>query len=564
MTGALRGHYPFMQWKAWLTIGGGLLIASCGSSSRSPTPAPSCQPGSTFCQERQVWRCGAVGEEATLVESCAAAEECSDKNGQAQCQATCFPGRLTCNGNVATLCAEDGSGPLPGGEDCEANRQICREGACAMPDCTPGELICFAGDVYVCDITGKAVALIDDCVEGEICDDSDVAVCAVLSCETGVRACDQTRVVECNEKGTAWNATDLDCADQGELCFEGQCVVAQCPAGAWKCMDNAAYVCPDGLGWDTDQACGGNQHCVESADMSSALCFDNDCLPGSPVCHFNTLKTCSEQGTYPAEGTDCGDEICWVDSCRPVICELGETTCTDGDVYTCNMLGIFVLGETCPDGMTCTAPAAHATCAPQTCNPTETACIGNALGECGEDGLSLASVTEDCAAGGNVCNASNACVPSVVDAFGTPEGDTFINIGDVVTNVIDVHSNRLVSELEANLSLSQPCDLRWVIAKWNGSSYDPLVNQITTNQQGSGYFSSGALASGIEAGQRYALGVGIAVADELESVYYDPGPSDVEASFGTVVGSNRSFYDFGIDDALDAGIFAIRVTTELP
>ncbi len=563
--GGFRGHYPFMQWKVWLTAGCGFLLASCGSSAKQHTLAPGCEPGSTFCQERQVWRCAEPGNEATLVESCSAEEECSESNGKAECKATCFPGRPTCDGDMATLCAEDGSGPEPGGEECSADGKVCEQGACVTPDCTPGELICYADDLYVCDVTAEAVALIDDCVEGEICD-AELGVCDPLICETGSRACEQTRVVECNEQGTAWDVTDIDCADQGELCSEGQCEEAQCPPGAYTCMDNTAYVCPDGLGWDTLQACGGNQHCVEGAGMTSAICFYNDCLPGAPVCHMNVLKTCSQQGTYPAEGTDCGDDVCSVDACYPVICEPGETTCTDGDVYTCVMPGIdYLLTEDCASGTTCGTLAEQTICVPHACTPAEADCVGNALGECADDGLSLSSVTEDCALSGNVCDSSGTCVASTVDALGDAEDASFINNGEIIANVIDVHSSRLVTALEANLNLAQPRDLRWVIGVWNGSQYDFLVNQITTSQEGSGFFSSGALDIELEAGNRYVLGVGLVAADGVEYVYYDMPPWEAEISFGKALGGNRGFYADGyLPDYVDDYLYRIRVTTTLP
>jgi hypothetical protein len=500
-----------------------------------------------------------------LVESCSAEEECSESDGEAECKSTCFPGRPTCDGDMATLCAEDGSGPEPGGEKCSIDGKVCELGECVMPDCTQGELICYADDVYVCDLTGEGVDLLYDCVEGEICD-ADLGLCAALICETGVRSCDQTRVVECNELGTAWDVTDIDCAEQGELCVEGQCEEQQCPPGTSKCVDNTAYVCADGLGWDVQEACNSTQHCVEGTNMSFALCAPSYCVPDAPVCDQNVLKTCSKQGTFPEEGTDCGDEVCSSGACHPVICEPGETTCTDGDVYTCIMPGLqYLITQDCGSGATCATLAEQTTCVPHACTPAEAACLGNVLGECGDDGLSLASVVEDCALGGNVCDASGVCVASTIDELGSAEDASFVNNGEIVANVIQVHSSRLVTELEANLNLAQPRDLRWVIGIWTGSQYDFLVNQITTGQEGSGFFSSGALDIELEAGNRYVLGVGLVAADGVEYVYYDMPSWEAEVSFGTALGGNRGFYSDGyLPDYVEDNLYRIRVTTALP
>ena len=171
-------------------------------------------------------------------------------------------------------------------------------------------------------------------------------------------------------------------------------------------------------------------------------------------------------------------------------------------------------------------------------------------------------MSEDCAAGNNVCDSAGTCAASAVDPVGTAEDVTAISSGVISGNAIEVHSNRLVTEIEANLLLDQPRDLRWVIWVWNGTEFEALATQLTTNQQGSAYFSSGAMSTTLEAGKRYVLGVGLVAGEGY--LYHDLAPWDAEPSFGAALGRVQTFYPGPGGDYVQDLLYAIRVTTELP
>ena len=541
---------------------GSLLGGACGSSSKDPPAAEGCEPGSTFCSERQVWLCD--DGTPSLIESCSDDEECREEGDEASCRSTCFPGQATCDGDVATICDADGAGPKPGGTDCTEDGRICEQGECVDADCTPGESLCRNGDVYTCGVSGKDIALIDICMGDEICDPV-LARCGLPTCEAGERDCDGARVVECSATGTGWQDTGVDCASEGEVCFEGKCEEPSCTAGTKICMDDAVYACPDGLETVLEKECDTGYHCLETPATSSAICALNDCVPGQPVCHLNLLKTCTDQGTYPQEGTECGDDVCAGGECVPVICTPFEVVCRDGEIKMCDAYGAgYMLFEECGDGFTCALLADTPECIGQACTPGETGCVGNAIGECADDGVSLVSVTDDCAGGGNVCDASNACAASAVDVAGVGEGVDPFGAEQIVGNVLDVHSNRRITALEANLNLEEPRDLRWVVGAWNGSSFDVVASLITTNNPAvSGFFSSGALDYELEAGKRYLVGVGTVLSEAY--IYRDEEPWDRELSFGSLIGGNSASYGSKIDESLYTyQLYALRLTTELP
>ncbi len=75
-----------------------------------------------------------------------------------------------CNGNLATECAPDGSGPKPGGNDCSLSKQTCYSGQCSDLACTPGQKLCDNNSVYLCTDAGTARTLLTTCAAGEVCD----------------------------------------------------------------------------------------------------------------------------------------------------------------------------------------------------------------------------------------------------------------------------------------------------------------------------------------------------------------------------------------------------------
>ncbi len=563
-----------MRWQAvWWVVGSGLLLGSCGgTSNKQPGQAgstclddcpDSCEPGRKFCHERQVWACDKTGEDATLVESCALEQECTETDGAAQCQGACPAATPTCDGDVATLCEGDGSGPEPGGEDCSEAGQVCEQGQCVDAACVPGEKQCRNDDVMACGATGKSLTLVDDCKVEEACD-PELSLCRPRLCEGGALACDQSRVKECNAAGTGWIATEVDCASQNETCFEGACQEPTCTAAAQLCQDNAVHVCEaNGVSLTLVETCQTNYHCQESG-VGFAACYVNQCVAGQPVCDGNILKTCSDDGTFPAKGDDCGDEVCQGATCKPVVCDIDESLCKDGNVYGCPEPGVVTsLLRTCPVDTSCGSLEGGVECLARPCTANATACLGNAIGTCAANGQSLGGAAVlNCAGANKVCNAKFECAASAVDTLGLAEEVELVGGGEVAGNVLEVHSNRRLTKLEMNLLLEAPRDLRWVVYEWTGAAFTARVSDITANQNGSGFFSSGVLDYELVAGKRYLLGVSLVVGEGY--VYYDGLPWDRELSFANALNSNRYPHDATIGPNYVGTLYRMRLTTELP
>ena len=140
-------------------------VAPTAAPSASPPPAPSA-------------RCSAA---------CAPATTCQLTKSGPACVA-CAPGSLpTCQDErfVAT-CRDDGT--LAPSLDCGAQKQRCDRGRCVAPECRPGALHCFDGDIYRCSADGSDRTLATRCVisepDGSI--DASKGLCQV---KNGTPAC---------------------------------------------------------------------------------------------------------------------------------------------------------------------------------------------------------------------------------------------------------------------------------------------------------------------------------------------------------------------------------------
>ena len=556
-----------------MVVGLGLALG-CGDTSK-PTGTGSsvcpkddcperCEPTRKFCHERQIWECNDQGDEATIVQSCSADEQCREQGDAAACESACFAGQAICEGDVATRCRADGSGPEPGGQDCGATEQVCEQGACVEASCVPGQRLCRDGDVVLCAASGNSVSLVNDCKKDDRICHPELLICALRVCEAGQLGCDQTRVRKCNDVGTRWNETDMDCATQNQVCAAGQCKDPTCVPGAVQCIDNSLYSCNlDGLTLTLSLACDSNQHCVE-INSSEAGCYTNDCLAGFDVCHGNTLKTCNADGTFPADGTDCGDEVCEAGACLPKVCEVGKSSCKDGNVYSCPGRGVRIeISQQCPAETSCALLGTNLDCVARLCKPgAAEACVANSIGQCKADGHGLVAATKNCESSGDVCSSAGACIKTAVDTLGLAQEVEPLSNNEIVGNVIDVHSKRRLTKLEANLLLDVPRDLRWVLYEWSGTEFVALLSDITANQVGSGFFSSAALDYDLLPGKRYLLAVTLVIGEGY--VYYDTPPQERSLSFGYAVNGNRSSYAATTFLQSNTNLYRLRVTTELP
>lgn len=523
----------------WLALGLGGLVGCGGTKKQPPTEAPGdctpprcpndCDPSSKFCLDDTVWRCSAKGDSATALQVCSDSETCDDAGQLTSCKPM-----------------SDGSGGAP-----------------AVVACVPGARQCAGSQVQVCSQSGTALELYESCDEGQACDPSALA-CLPTLCEPGAAFCLGTQRAACSESGTAIEPL-ADCVAEGKACEAGECVDRQCePFSKW-CEDNTVLQCDaTGLSQTSFQTCTAMQHCVlQAVSPSNAYCLPNSCVAGEKVCNGNLVAICSEDGTIPSEGTDCGDEVCAEGECKTPICEPFARMCLEGELHECTNYGVDTKSiDACTEGR-CLELAGGAACGPLACAPGETVCLGNALGTCTADGEGLVQVTQDCASAQQVCNTTPACAASAVDALGAAEKVEHAGADEILGAIIDVHSDRLLTKLEAHLVLESARDLRWVVYELKAEgSFELVASEVTTNNTGSQFFSTQELSWGLEAGKRYVFGVGLVVFEGY--FYYDEPPYDASLSFGNVVGGTRNAYAASMFFDVNASFYRIRATTELP
>ncbi len=179
-----------------------------------------CERGTSLCSGEILLRCVGVWE----------ADDCAERgqlceDGRCQPRA-CEPGAALCaDGDVATRCNVRGDGVEPG-TDCGDLDLNCRAGEC-VDACEPGARRCDGGAVRVCledGITEREVM----CANEQICLEG---FCRAPVCTPGQLGCDGARIAECNAQGTAFLPGGENCAERGLRCSEATCVEGQneCP-----------------------------------------------------------------------------------------------------------------------------------------------------------------------------------------------------------------------------------------------------------------------------------------------------------------------------------------------
>ncbi len=505
----------------------------------------SCVPNTRFCQDGSVWKCDGSGATSKLSQTCATDEFCREADDTATCSDTaCTAGAAVCDGDIATKCEADGSGPAAGGTDCAATDQGCYEGQCQDTACVPGMKLCQDGDVYLCAKNGADTSLLADCQAGSVCDGEKVA-CAPKVCEIGSVGCDGTRAVKCNAYGSAWDPAATDCAADNNVCIAGACKKQTCTPNGTFCQDGNVYQCDQtGVTSTLWQTCTPNYyHCTPYPSSNYAQCDYNQCQPSQLLCDGNTARVCNADGSWPQAGTDCGDKFCESGSCKARVCEPQTIFCKDGDVYGCDWLGSRAdLYQQCPNETTCKVTDGSYACIPLPCSPGEVACLANKIGTCAADGQSLSKVTEDCNTSASVCGADNKCTKSSVETLGVAEDATTVYSNYLVGDVVQVSSARKLTEMQLNLVLPAARELRWVVfEETSGSTYTAKQDWVVANQSGSGFFSSGAISFSLKAGKTYLFAVSI-TGGNSSIAYMDTAPFRNTTTFGTVLGRVDSGY----------------------
>ena len=430
--------------------------------------------------------------------------------------------------------------------------------------------VCQHNNVYVCAQNGTDVSLLTTCQAGEVCD-ADQGACLPKVCDVGKTGCDANRAVTCNTFGSAWQDGGKDCAADASVCVNGACKKQTCTPSASFCQDGNVYQCDSsGVTSSLSQNCLTDYyHCQAYVGSNYAVCASNQCQPNQLLCDGNVARVCNADGSWPTTGTDCGNgNYCENGACKPMVCSPYTSFCKDGNIWQCDGNGAPQQGseQQCPSETACQVVGSYASCAPVPCSPSDTACIGNKVGTCAADGQSLGTVSLDCGAAGNVCGADFKCAASVIDTLGVAEDAETDYGGSVIGDVIDVTSARKVTELQMNLVLASPRELRWVIYELVGNNFVARIDKVVSNQSGTGFFSSGAggLTYSLKAGKRYLLAVAISGGNS-SIAYFDTAPFSMGASFGNLVGRVNTGYSASFDAgyASPDAVYQMKVTSQL-
>lgn len=184
-----------------------------------------CEAGEYYCSGGNPQRCGAHGTTTTQTSTCYSYSFCED--GYQFCRSdVCTANTPICDGNVATTCKSDGSGPSAGGTDCGNN--TCEQGECNPVVCTAGTSKCVGEAVYTCNGNGTGYSLTSTCASNSFCAaDGDAAQCAADICTPNSTGCDGETIATCKANGSGWENQSTDCSASSMLCASGACASSE-------------------------------------------------------------------------------------------------------------------------------------------------------------------------------------------------------------------------------------------------------------------------------------------------------------------------------------------------
>lgn len=492
--------------------------------------------GGAQCVNGDSYSCSANRTQFELTQACdsASGQFCNAETGQCQ-PFVCEPGQPTCNGDLSTSCADDGSHALDVGVDCAATGKRCWAAECLLPICEDGTYQCSDSTVQRCVQKGTALETVQECAEGTVCD-LEFGTCRVQKCIADGPACDGNVATTCDSLGLGYTGATEDCSADRKVCVAGACVPIVCDPKAQYCQDNQLRKCgPNGGSFKLIDDCLLSEHCLPELDQ----CAPDVCVAGAPVCKGQVLGTCAADGSGPvAGGTDCTDSnrVCDRGACRDLICTPSGRFCDSGDVALCNTAGTALAPyQSCAALEHCQAaePAA-ALCSADICLQADNGCSEEHLAECNVDGSAFSSVGADCSASNQVCDLSGSCQAQALDSFGSA-GAAIPFAGDAIHfGLVHVTTPRAAVKLDAGI---QPTSgpITWLVYKSNTKfgSYS-LIDQIPGSATATGgYITTGKIDQALVDEAYYLFGVVVTGAHSV-TVLENGSPSP--ASFGVMLG----------------------------
>jgi hypothetical protein len=177
-----------------------------------------CTPGDKFCQDGDVYACDQFGVSSSLSVTCYGTQYCTPSGSYAYCTQGCTPNEITCNGNYALVCNDDGSWPQDSTE-CGPDK-FCEYGTGCKPTvCDPNTIFCKDGDVYGCDWQGARADLYQTCGTDTTCNVTNGNyACIPLPCSPGDTACLGNKVGTCAADGQSLSTVTEDCTAAASIC----------------------------------------------------------------------------------------------------------------------------------------------------------------------------------------------------------------------------------------------------------------------------------------------------------------------------------------------------------
>lgn len=492
------------------------------------------------CNGDDSFQCVDSGTRLKLAEHCdttaASPTYCNSDTGRCE-RVGCDPSQPVCSGEFATVCADDGSGPIAGGVDCTLLDEACFAGNCEPVLCSD-DFTCEDGDLYACEDNGTALRLQGECGRPALCD-AQAGRCLVELCTPGEPICSGAIATTCDEAGTGYEPGGTDCADQGQGCSDGTCLPLVCAPDAYFCSDGNIHLCdPTGTDAPLADVCESGEHCV----TGEPTCVPNACSPGAPVCVAGVATTCRSDGSGPEPGgTDCtlAGQACQLGECRPLVCTPSERFCaTDGHVRLCNDTGTnsgpydTCLPEEYCDG----TDVAH--CRADRCTAGGPACSGESLATCNADGSGYSAVGTDCSLSGQVCDLALGCADTATDTLGGSEISSENPHATLYLIALETLTSRTLVELEASFAVPMDTQVTWLVysSSTSAGTYSKLFETTTTvGFGGAALHSSGAISVPLAAGAYYAVGL---LVNGAHTEFHSTGEFRA-VSFGAAVGSAR-------------------------
>jgi hypothetical protein len=436
------------------------------------------------CRGQDSYRCVDDGLRLVLDETCdplgSPAQFCNPESGR--CEAVrCAPLIPTCNGEIATACLEDGSGPADDGIDCAASGYACWEGACLPSLCDEGDepFVCEEAELLRCENNGTALLLESTCDRPELCD-AVTGSCELGACTPAEPVCDGTVAGVCADNGEGLAPGAIDCSESGRGCLDGECQARVCMAGELLCVGGNVHRCdPSQVATLLVDTCQSGEHCIPG----EARCVIDRCTPGAAICSGDRATTCSEDGAGPLAtgGVDCSalDQVCHLGMCRSLLCPSGIRYCQNGHVRLCSANGLAsgpydncLPEEHCdPEGGSEAGSATPgAACVRDRCNHGARSCDGEVLATCNADGSGYATRGADCGASNAVCDLAGQCVAIANDTIGGTAFSFETPIPTLYLSVVEVFTTRRLESLAIHLGAPSETELDFAVYEAQGMS----------------------------------------------------------------------------------------------